>query len=649
MKKILLLIYILSASFVLYGQDANLSIENTYFRITDRDFESQLFFLDNGNLILKPIVKDIYSRREPLLGRYIRQADQILLAPLHRQGFFEVAYRHNQDVKKNKVRLTFKLAPDAEEMYYAFQNDTLTDDSSLTALVDLIKEPKHTFQDITVEKDYCSTLILKKTDGRDQFVMTYEIPADANDVYIDYFGFYGESAMLYLFNVKHDDGSNELTLNYNMRGEEQEPPVQAYYIRPVAEEDYSGIIFPPNELQYGYSYLDPSDFYYYKKSYEDELEASIEEPDNDYEEEIVEEPIVNKNMTDKERRELLHYNKTTLEPIIRSKGKPAKKAAEEYFLNVLKVKENKYTDYNNAWTFLCNDLFDDDTSEICPSTGKLDELLNIYAENELRSNKFDTLAARIIYRYYSEIYYCNELMPAQLPASVHYFMKYAKAMHNFGLSKADESKGVWYMMETLIQCIDMSDNTEKEQVYKEILQLAPDYSDFLMLSFSHMVDWNSDMLVEYLNRFKGWDLQKFREHNEYLKKLEPSYYGNYSMRKNGHPVGFCGELGWLLNRVATDIYMDSWREKSPYLANAVEWAGLSTEMCAPSMLPEYLDTYACLLYQTGEKAKALEMSNLALKSLTEEQHGQFISRMIKVNNELIKQNRLTSEQAWLLE
>ena len=648
MKKILFFSFMLCVSFVLSGQEADNSIVNSYFRIDDRDFESKLFFLENGNLVLKPVERDIYSTRGPILGRYIQQKDRILLAPSRRDGFFEVASRQNPEVKKGKVRLTFKLGTDIDEMYYVFQHDTLTDESALIAFEEVI-EPETMHQNYVIEKEYQRTLILKKGDGRDQFIMAYQIPEVVNDLYIEYFGLYKESAMLYLFNIEHEPNSNELWLKYNTRGEDEELPVKGYYIRPVNEEDYLGVSFPSDELLNGYSYLDPENFYYYRKPYNYEPEEINDDSDeSDVEEAIVEEVTENKQLTDKERYGLICHNKTILEPLIRAQGKKSKQAAETYFTNIFKAKEDRYTDYNSAWNYFCDERINNDTSTICPSYEELNELLNIYAENELKRNKFDTLTAKIIYRFYSEIYRCNDLMPAKFPASVRYLIKYSGAMSEYGLGKSDNSKNIWYIMETLLHCIDFSDDNEIERIYTEAMQLTPAYRDFLIMDYNAMYNRGSyKLFADYLKTFEGWDIKKYREHNEFLEKLESSYYEQYYMRKQGHPIGFCGELSWLMNRIASDIYKDSWQEKSLYLNKAVEWARLSTELCAPVMLAEYLDTYACLLYQTGEKEKAFQIAALALNSVTEEQQEEFIARKIKVNYELIRLDRLRPEKAWL--
>ena len=647
MKKILFLNFILCATFVLSGQETHNSIINSYFRIDDRNFESKLLFLDNGNLVLKAVEKEIYSTREPLIGRYIQQKDRILLAPSRRDAFFEVACRQNPEIKKNKVRLTFKLGSDIQDMYYAFQNDTLSEKSVLTAFEDVV-EPSVTSHNYVIEKDYQTTLILKKTDGRDQFILTYPIPEDANDLYIEYFGFYKESAMLYLFSVEHEPYSNELTLKYNMRGEDEEPPVKAHYIRPVTEDDYVGLNFPSDGLLNDYAYLDPIDFYYYKEPYKYEEDTIDESSDIEYAVDTTEEEPKNKQLTNKERYDLIYYNKTKLEPIIRAQGKKSKQAAEEYFTNIFKAKEDKYIDYNYVWNSFCDEVFNNDTSDICPSSETLMELLNIYAENELKRNKFDTIAAKIVYRYYSEIYYCYDLMPTDLSASVRYLIKYSGAMSEFGLGKSDNSKSLWYVMQTLLHCMDSSDDQKTEQVYTEAMQLSPEYRDLLIMDYNSMFNrWNYKLFADYLKTFEGWDIKKYRKHDDFLKILEPSYYEQYYTRRKGHPISFCGELSWLMNRVAADIYKDSWHEKSPYLDKAVEWARLSVDLCAPTVLAEYLDTYACLLFQTGEKEKALQMADLAVNSITEEQQNEFAARKIKVNYELIKQNRLTSEKRWL--
>lgn len=639
MKKILFLTIIISVSSVLSGQEIKSSIENSYFRIDDKYFESQLLFLDSGNMILRSNDKEIYSKREPLRGRYIQQKDRIMLAPSRRDAFFEVAYRQNPEVKKGKVQLVFNLQPDDKEMYYAFQNDTLTDETTLVALEELIESRKHSSSKITIESDYYNTLILKKTDGQDQFFMTYMIPEDANELYIEYFGLYSESSMLYLLSVHQEPNSNELILRYNIKGEE-EPPVIAHYIRSVSHEDFEGISFPSDKLLYGYTYLDPVDFYYLRKEYESDS--------NDYEEVIADievEKEKEKKFTDKDRWDLLHYNKTKLVPLIMGKGKQAKKAAEEYFTNIFRVIGGSYNDYSNRWYYFSNS-FNNDTTDICPLQEELEDLLNIYAEIELKNQKLDTTAVKIIYRFYTELYYCNESMPADLPASVRYFMKSAGSIAEMGL-KTDDSKSIWYTIETLLQCVNYSDKAETGQVYKEVMQLAPAYRDFLIMDYNSMYNrWDYNLFAAYFAAYKEWDIPQFRAHDNFLKKVEADTETSF-LRNNEHPIRFCGDFAWLLNRVAADIYRDSWKEKSPYLNDAVEWAGLSVRLCMPSELPQYLDTYACLLYQTGEKEKAYQMAHIALNSLTREQQDEFIGEKIRINYELIKQNRLTSEQAWL--
>ena len=90
--------------------------------------------------------------------------------------------------------------------------------------------------------------------------MTYDIPQDMSDLYIESFGF-NEDAMLYFLHLKHPGDSNLLQVNYNIKGDFQEKPFTAYYIRPLNDTDqdylHLDLAFPLP----GYTYLDPSDIY----------------------------------------------------------------------------------------------------------------------------------------------------------------------------------------------------------------------------------------------------------------------------------------------------------------------------------------------------------------------------------------------------
>lgn len=87
--------------------------------------------------------------------------------------------------------------------------------------------------------------------------------------------------------------------------------------------------------------------------------------------------------------------------------------------------------------------------------------------------------------------------------------------------------------------------------------------------------------------------------------------------------------------------------KSDYLDDAVEWARLATEICIPDLLSEYLNTYACLLYQTDRRDEAVRIAEIAVRSLTEEQKKGFMGQKVRVDYELMKKGRLTSEQEWI--
>lgn len=648
MKKIVFSIVALCLSFVLFGQhkETGYSISNTYYRINDASFDMNmgLFFLDS-TLVLKSFEDGEFSKSDILTGRYIRQSDRYLLAPLHQTALFDVTCRQNPEVKKGKVRLTFDLGNDTEELYYAFRNDTLPEQSDKIPLDELIGQKRK----YVVEQDAQTFLILEKKDGRDLFTLTYQIPDDANDLYIEYLGIDNKAMILYLFNVRHSTNPNELMIDFNVHDKDDVPPlIQAHYIRPVNESDTRNISIPFNyDLQGGYRYLDPVDFLYSKKPYDFEY-SDYAYDDDDEEEETEKESGAKVSFTNADRWQLLHYNKTKLEPQIRANGKQVKQTAEDYFANAFKAKGDRYKNYGGGWYYFCEE-FNSDTTDICPSSETLRELLDIYAEQELKRNKFDITAASIIYRYYTECFNDYDMLPVQLPASFLYFVKYAGVINEHGLYRLNSQEGtstIWDTIRTLFRSVDTLNERDIYNMFEELSHLSPAYRDFLVFYYYSRYSLDYSMLTDYMATFKGWGIQQFRAHDEYLKRLEPGAYDDY-LEQRDHPIGFCSALSGLLNEAAEMAYRNSWQSESSYQKEVLEWARLSTELCVPSNLPDYLDTYARLLYQSGDKEKALQIIELALRSLNEVQADQFTGEKIRINYELIKQKNLLPDRAWL--